>query len=69
MLDENVEMMVENGAIPALVRNLESPWTLAISGNVPKSCDHKLEKDCAVSLGLIAANQVTLVNIIYCFLH
>ncbi|KAL0680928.1 hypothetical protein Bca4012_047775 [Brassica carinata] len=55
--DENVEMMVENGAIPALVRNLESPWSLAISGNVPKSCDHKLEKDCAVSLGLIAANQ------------
>ncbi|KAH0895753.1 hypothetical protein HID58_045321 [Brassica napus] len=54
---ENVEMMVENGAIPALVRNLESPWSLAISGNVPKSCDHKLEKDCAVSLGLIAANQ------------
>ncbi|CAN7121240.1 unnamed protein product [Brassica rapa subsp. narinosa] len=55
--DENVEMMVENGAIPALVRNLESPWSLAISGNVAKSCDHKLEKDCAVSLGLIAANQ------------
>ncbi|KAJ4882929.1 hypothetical protein Rs2_33022 [Raphanus sativus] len=53
-IDENVEMMVENGVIPALVRYLESP---AINSNVPKSCDHKLEKDCAVSLGLIAAIQ------------
>lgn len=43
-IDENVEMMVENGVIPALVRYLESPWSL--------------EKDCAVSLGLIAAIQV-----------
>uniref|UniRef100_A0A0D3EFW3 BTB domain-containing protein n=2 Tax=Brassica oleracea var. oleracea TaxID=109376 RepID=A0A0D3EFW3_BRAOL len=42
-IDENVEMMVENGVIPALVRYLESPWSL--------------EKDCAVSLGLIAAIQ------------
>ena len=57
-IDENVEMMVENGVIPALVRYLESPWSLAINPNVPKSCDHKLEKDCAVSLGLIAAIQV-----------
>ncbi|CAG7911372.1 unnamed protein product [Brassica rapa] len=56
-IDENVEMMVENGVIPALVRYLESPWSLAINPNVPKSCDHKLEKDCAVSLGLIAAIQ------------
>ncbi|KAF3561483.1 hypothetical protein DY000_02019124, partial [Brassica cretica] len=56
-IDENVEMMVENGVIPALVRYLESPWSLAINPNVPKSCEHKLEKDCAVSLGLIAAIQ------------
>ncbi|KAL0888017.1 hypothetical protein Bca101_012000 [Brassica carinata] len=56
-IDENVEMMVENGVIPALVRYLESPWSSAISANVPKSCDHKLEKDCALSLGLIAAIQ------------
>ncbi|KAF8050925.1 hypothetical protein N665_1854s0008 [Sinapis alba] len=56
-IDENVEMMVENGVIPALVKYLESPWSSAISANVPKSCDHKLEKDCAVSLGLIAAIQ------------
>ncbi|CAH8389933.1 unnamed protein product [Eruca vesicaria subsp. sativa] len=56
-IDENVEMMVENGVIPALVRYLESPWSLASCENVPKSCDHKLEKDCAVSLGLIAAIQ------------
>ncbi|CAH2072881.1 unnamed protein product [Thlaspi arvense] len=56
-IDENVEMIVENGAIPALVRYLESPWSLSIGGNVPKSCDHNLEKDCALALGFIAANQ------------
>ncbi|KAJ4877746.1 hypothetical protein Rs2_42764 [Raphanus sativus] len=54
-IDENVEMMVENGVIPALVRHLESP--AAINSNVPKSCYHKLEKHCAVSLALIAAIQ------------
>uniref|UniRef100_A0A1J3CY25 ARM repeat protein interacting with ABF2 1 n=1 Tax=Noccaea caerulescens TaxID=107243 RepID=A0A1J3CY25_NOCCA len=56
-IDENVEMLVENGAIPALVRYLESPWSSAIGGKFHKSCDHKLEKDCAVALGLIAAIQ------------
>ncbi|KFK25551.1 hypothetical protein AALP_AA8G129600 [Arabis alpina] len=56
-IDENVETIVENGAIPALVRYLESPWSMEIDGNCSKSCDHKLEKDCAVALGLIAAIQ------------
>ncbi|VVB14309.1 unnamed protein product [Arabis nemorensis] len=55
--DENVDTIVANGAIPPLVRYLESPWSLAIGGNFSKSCDHKLEKDCAVALGLIAAIQ------------
>lgn len=50
---------MENGAIPALVIYLESPWSSAIGGKFDKSCDHKLEKDCAVALGLIAAIQVT----------
>jgi hypothetical protein len=60
-IDENVEIIVENGAIPALVRYLESP--LVVCGNVPKSCEHKLEKDCALALGLIAAIQVTLLSL------
>lgn len=58
-IDENVEIIVENGAIPALVRYLESPWSLEVGGDVPKSCEHKLEKDCAIALALIAAIQVT----------
>lgn len=58
-IDENVETIVKNGAIPALVKYLESPWSLAIGGDFSRSCDHKLEKDCAVALGLIAAIQVT----------
>ncbi|KAL1199099.1 hypothetical protein V5N11_014599 [Cardamine amara subsp. amara] len=54
-IDENVEMIVENGAIPALVRYLG--WSSEIDDNVPKSCEHKLEKDCAIALGRIAAIQ------------
>ncbi|CAN8299541.1 unnamed protein product [Cochlearia groenlandica] len=56
-IDKNVETMVENGAIPALVRYLDSSCSLANSKNLVKSCNHKLEKDCAVSLGLIASVQ------------
>ncbi|EOA20012.1 hypothetical protein CARUB_v10000275mg, partial [Capsella rubella] len=55
-IDENVEIIVENGAIPALVRYL-SPWSYEVDADVPKSCKHKLEKDCAVALALIAAVQ------------
>ncbi|XP_010419869.1 PREDICTED: ARMADILLO BTB ARABIDOPSIS PROTEIN 1 [Camelina sativa] len=57
-IDENVEIIVENGAIPALVKYLESPWDSEVGGgDVPKSCEHKLEKDCAIALALIAAIQ------------
>ncbi|CAL9230111.1 unnamed protein product [Arabidopsis halleri] len=56
-IDENVEIIVENGAIPALVKYLECPWPLEVGGDVPNSCDHKLERDCAIALGLIAAIQ------------
>ncbi|CAL9229740.1 unnamed protein product [Arabidopsis halleri] len=57
MTDENVEIIVENGAIPALVKYMECPRSLGDGGDVPKSCEHKLEKDCGIALGLIAAIQ------------
>lgn len=56
---------MENGAIPALVKYLECPWPLEVGGDVPNSCDHKLERDCAIALGLIAAIQVNLLSLFF----
>ncbi|KAH7280833.1 hypothetical protein KP509_36G016000 [Ceratopteris richardii] len=50
--EENVEIIVEEGAVFALVQHLRAPINEV--GDEPIACEHEVEKDAAFALGLLA---------------
>ncbi|CAN1129361.1 ARM REPEAT PROTEIN INTERACTING WITH ABF2 [Linum perenne] len=51
--DEVVNVIVEGGAVPALVKHLQSPPSTEVDGNL-KPFEHEVEKGSAFALGLLA---------------
>ncbi|CAN0856656.1 ARM REPEAT PROTEIN INTERACTING WITH ABF2 [Linum grandiflorum] len=51
--DEVVNVIVEGGAVPALVKHLQAPPSMEIDGNL-KPFEHEVEKGSAFALGLLA---------------
>lgn len=50
--EEHVDIIVDGGAIPALVQHLQAP--AVGEGEGPIACEHEVEKDAAFALGLLA---------------
>lgn len=53
LAEEVVNVIVEGGAIPALVKHLQAP-PLSENDHVPKPFEHEVEKGSAFALGLLA---------------
>ena len=52
MAEENVEVIVEEGAVDALVQHLRAPISEEEDGSI--AYEHEVEKDAAFALGLLA---------------
>ncbi|XP_011026160.1 PREDICTED: ARM REPEAT PROTEIN INTERACTING WITH ABF2-like [Populus euphratica] len=52
--EEVVNVIVEGGAVPALVKHLEAPPSSEIDHNNSKPFEHEVEKESAFALGLLA---------------
>ncbi|KAJ6903438.1 ARM REPEAT PROTEIN INTERACTING WITH ABF2-like [Populus alba x Populus x berolinensis] len=52
--EEVVNVIVEGGAVPALVKHLEAPPSSGIDHNNSKPFEHEVEKESAFALGLLA---------------
>jgi hypothetical protein len=52
--EDNVNMIVDMNAVPALVRHLKAPPLLSEGGIVYKPLEHEVEKGSAFTLGLLA---------------
>ncbi|KAI4301256.1 hypothetical protein L6164_034550 [Bauhinia variegata] len=52
--EESVNDIVNCGAVPALVRHLQAPKPVGQGDGAPLSCEHEVEKGCALALGLLA---------------
>lgn len=50
--------IVDCGAVPALVRHLQSPEPVGRGGGVPKPHEHEVEKGSALVLGLLAVKVI-----------
>lgn len=55
-------MIVEGGAVPALVKHLQAP-PFAEGDLVPKPYEHEVEKGSAFALGLLAVKVVYFVSL------
>lgn len=53
--DEDIDILVDEGAVVALVRHLEAP--LIVEGEGPIAYEHEVEKEAAFVLGLIALKR------------
>lgn len=53
--DENIDILVEEGAVEALVQHLEAP--LVAEGEGPIAYEHEVEKEAAFVLGLLALKR------------
>jgi hypothetical protein len=66
--EEHVDIIVDGGAITALVQHLQAP-TVG-EGEGPIACEHEVEKDAAFALGLLAVKVgrafLRLFNICFC---
>lgn len=64
-----MNVIVEGGAVPALVKHLEAPPSSEIDHNNSKPFEHEVEKESAFALGLLAV-KVNQFNYFYiCMLH
>ncbi|KAF9677572.1 hypothetical protein SADUNF_Sadunf08G0121700 [Salix dunnii] len=52
--EEVVNVIVEGGAVPALVKHLEAPPSIEIDHDNSKPFEHEVEKESAFALGLLA---------------
>ena len=52
--EEFVSLIVECGAVPALVRHLQAPPPLREGDSTSNPYEHEVEKGCAFTLGLLA---------------
>ena len=50
--EENVDVIVADGAVEALVPHLSAPEVA--EGDEPVACEHEVEKDAALAIGLLA---------------
>ena len=50
--EENVDVIVADGAVEALVPHLSAPEV--VEGEEPVACEHEVEKDVALAIGLLA---------------
>ena len=50
--EENVDVIVADGAVEALVPHLSAPEVA--EGEEPVACEHEVEKDAALAIGLLA---------------
>ena len=57
MAEENVEVIVEEGAVDALVQHLRAPISEEEDGSI--AYEHEVEKDAAFALGLLAVKVHT----------
>lgn len=56
--EDIVNLIVESGAVPALVRHLQAPQSKEVVE--PKPYEHEVEKGSAFTLGLLAIKVVIL---------
>lgn len=54
-----MSLIVDNGAVPALVEHLQTPPQLT---NVQIPYEHEVEKECAFALGLLAVKVIDYLN-------
>jgi hypothetical protein len=52
--EEVVNVIVEGGAVPALVKHLQAPPASSEGDRSPKPYEHEVEKGSAFALGLLA---------------
>ena len=50
--EDNVDVIVADGAVEALVPHLSAPEVA--EGEEPVACEHEVEKDAALAIGLLA---------------
>ena len=49
-----MNVIVEGGAVPALVKHLQAPPRSEVDRSSTKHCEHEVEKGSAFALGLLA---------------
>lgn len=54
-----MSLIVDNGAVPALVGHLQTPPQLT---NAQIPYEHEVEKECAFALGLLAVKVIDYLN-------
>lgn len=61
-VDEVVDVIVDCGAVPALVRHLKAPVPAKNCDSGLRQCKHEVEKGSAFALGLLAVKVILMLR-------